>query len=222
MELGNRVSPDKARRILYSPKSTWVFITNVVGKTGTLNKCKLDLTEFKNLLLFPWNDWGLSYLSERRLENPNMLYSMHLSDVVSNYGQFRGRVSALDSRLYSQGTALEIHTDSIEGIKGKIIERGFRNKKGNMLIFRETTDNKLYLIDGHHRAIAFLDLIENGQTEFKPIKCILGEFTGLESYVGGTGEVALEISMEGRIVSRTYRGGYNVLRLEDWVPNATL
>ena len=83
MEIFENISTETAKKqlgVLKPPyhKPTYRFVQNIVDNASILFKARINnVEEFKEILLFPWDDWGLSYRRERRnIENPNMLYSM--------------------------------------------------------------------------------------------------------------------------------------------------
>lgn len=195
MEIFKEIDTETAKKqlgVLKPPyhKPTYEFVQNAVDNASILFKARINnVEEFKGILLFPWDDWGLSYRRERRnIENPNMLYSMQLEDVALNYHEFKEEIIQKDNQLRKELRAKRswvdryTHTEIIDASQEKILRKGkYTDKNWDVLLLEE--NSKYYLIDGHHRLIAFMDLINNRRLRFNDVKCIIGKLSGIENYI---------------------------------------
>jgi hypothetical protein len=178
------------------------IISYVIDNTITLDKYLLNSQSFDEILLFPWDDWGLfNYIYQNRLLNSfNKLCAMRLVDVATRYSEYLvapDRNKYPDINKYSDNYDGSItHTFQIEGLKSQILEEGYLDEGKHLLIFEPNTKDKFYLIDAYHRLIAYQDLIQNGKIRYNSLNCILGEVKDVVMLLGRFNLLGKELWMQ--------------------------
>jgi hypothetical protein len=155
---------DYAKKQVFADENKFHFARHIIDKSVNLIQVNLNMEQYKNLQIFLWNDWSIfrSMHEKTNLTINTNLPALPLKQVVDYYGDIKNLLRT-DRRV--------IH---IEELKISICKNGYSND-GRLLIVKEAGSSNEYLVDGHHRAIAYLSLVNRAEVNYQELHCFVAE-----------------------------------------------